>query len=39
MNDSEAVQLWGRLGSEGKAPSELSVAAHVLPSYTVGIDS
>ena len=39
MNDSEAVQLWGRLGSEGKAPTELSVAAHVLPSYTVGIDS
>ena len=39
MNDSEAVQLWARLGSEGKAPTELSVAAHVLPSYTVGIDS
>ena len=39
MNQSEALQLWAMLGAEGKAPTELVHAAHVLPSYSVGIDS
>ena len=36
MNQSEAHQLWAMLGSEGKAPTELTQASHVLPSYSVG---
>ena len=39
MNQSEAQQVWAMLGAEGKAPTELAHAAHVLPSYSVGIDS
>lgn len=38
MNQNEAIQLWATLGAEGKAPTELSRASQVLPSYTVGID-
>ncbi len=38
MNQSEAHQLWAKLGEEGKAPTELTQASHVLPSYSVGID-
>ena len=37
MNRSEAHQLWAMLGAEGKAPTELTRASHVLPSYSVGI--
>ncbi|MCY4559416.1 MAG: DUF2791 family P-loop domain-containing protein [Chloroflexi bacterium] len=38
MNHSEALQLWAMLGSEGKAPTELTQASYVLPSYSVGIE-
>ena len=38
MNQSEAHQLWAMLGAEGKAPTELTHASHVLPSYSVGIE-
>ena len=38
MNQSEALQLWAMLGAEGKAPTELTQASHVLPSYSVGIE-
>lgn len=38
MNQSEAIQLWAMLGAEGKAPTELTQASHVLPSYSVGIE-
>ena len=38
MNQSEAIQLWAMLGAEGKAPTELTHASHVLPSYSVGIE-
>ena len=32
MNHSEALQIWAMLGSEGKAPTELTQASYVLPS-------
>lgn len=38
MNRSEAHQLWAMLGAEGKAPTELTQASHVLPSYSAGIE-
>ena len=38
MNQSEAHQLWAMLGEEGKAPTELTQASQVLPSYSVGIE-
>ena len=38
MNQNEAIQLWAMLGAEGKAPTELTHASHVLPSYSVGIE-
>ena len=38
MNHSEALQIWAMLGSEGKAPTELTQASYVLPSYSVGIE-
>ena len=38
MNQNEAHQLWAMLGAEGKAPTELTQASHVLPSYSVGIE-
>lgn len=38
MNPSEALDLWAVLGTEGKAPTELTHASQVLPSYSVGIE-
>lgn len=38
MNESQAYQLWAKLGAEGKAPTELTDASLVLPSYTAGIN-
>lgn len=38
MNQNEAFELWAMLGAEGKAPTELTQASQVLPSYSVGID-
>ena len=38
MNESQAYQLWEKLGAEGKAPTELTNASLVLSSYTAGID-
>ena len=38
MNQREAIQLWAMLGAEGKAPTELTRASHVLPSYSVGVE-
>ena len=37
MTENEALQLWATLGEEGKAPTELTRASHVLPSYSVAI--
>lgn len=37
MTKNEAAQLWATLGEEGKAPTELTRALHVLPSYSVAI--
>ncbi len=38
LDRSEARQLWATLGAEGKAPTELTRAAHLLPSYSVGVE-
>ena len=38
ITKNQAVQLWATLGEEGKAPTELISASHVLPSYSVAID-
>ena len=38
MNRSDAIELWARLGEEGKAPTELIRASHTLSSYTVGVE-
>ena len=38
LNKSEAHQLWAALGAEGKAPTELTRATHLLPAYSVGVD-
>lgn len=39
MSDQNmAFDLWARLGSEGKAPNELSYAAKVLPLYSVALE-
>lgn len=38
--DSHLAQdIWARLGEEGKAPTELTYAAEVLPLYSVAIDA
>ena len=37
LNEIQANQLWARLASEGKAPTELNNASLVLSSYTAGI--
>lgn len=37
MTADKAHELWARLGAEGKAPPELVLASHVLPSYSVAI--
>ena len=34
----DAREIWARLGEEGKAPSELTFAAGVLPLYSVALD-
>ena len=38
MDENDAIQLWASLGEEGKAPTELTHASHILPSYTVGFE-
>lgn len=37
MDQNQAMQLWSRLGATGTAPTEVTSAARVLPSYTAGI--
>jgi len=37
-NQQLALDLWARLGSEGKAPNELMNAAKVLPFYSVALE-
>ena len=37
IDQSQAIQLWTRLGAHGTAPTEVTSAARVLPSYTAGI--
>lgn len=39
IGQGEAQQIWATLAEEGKAPSELTFAGKVLPTYSVGIDS
>ena len=38
MDQNDALELWQRLGEEGKAPTDLIRATQSLPSYTVGFD-
>ena len=38
LDPGEALQLWATLAAEGKAPTELTRAAHLLPAYSVGIE-
>ena len=38
MDENDAIQLWAKLGEEGKAPAEVVQASHILPSYTVGFE-
>lgn len=38
MDENQAYRLWAKLGSEGKAPTELMDASRVLSSYTAGIN-
>ncbi|MGC8908511.1 MAG: BREX system ATP-binding domain-containing protein [Desulfomonilaceae bacterium] len=38
MLDDYALELWVRLGSEGKAPTDISRANDALNAYSVGID-
>ena len=37
MDQNHAIELWTRLGEHGTAPTEVTSAARVLPSYTAGI--
>lgn len=37
MDQKEANEVWARLAEHGTAPTEITRAAHVLPSYTAGI--
>ena len=37
-NNPDIFEIWAKLASEGKAPSELNFASQVLPVYTVGIE-
>ncbi len=37
-NQQIAMDLWAKLGSEGKAPNELNYAAKVLPLYSVALE-
>lgn len=38
MKDDNALDLWARLGSEGKAPTDLSRGQKSVNAYSVGID-
>jgi hypothetical protein len=38
IGQGAALEIWARLAEEGKAPSELTFAGQVLPTYSVGID-
>jgi BREX system ATP-binding protein BrxC/D len=38
ITHAEAQQLWASLGEEGKAPTELTRASHLLPAYSVGVE-
>ncbi len=38
MSDENALELWARLGSEGKAPTDITRANDAVNSYSVGID-
>lgn len=38
MYDDNAFELWARLGSEGKAPTDISRAQEAVITYSVGID-
>lgn len=38
MPDENALELWARLGSEGKAPTDISRANDAVNAYSVGID-
>lgn len=38
MDDDNAFELWARLGSEGKAPTDLSRGQRTVSTYSVGID-
>ena len=37
MDRNQAVELWTRLAAHGTAPTDVTSAARVLPSYTAGI--
>lgn len=37
MERQEATEVWARLAEHGTVPTEITRAAHVLPSYTAGI--
>lgn len=37
MERNEAIEVWARLAAHGTVPTEITRAAHVLPSYTAGI--
>ena len=38
IEQNDAMQLWAGLGSDGKAPTDLTSSSRVLASYTAGID-
>lgn len=37
MDQNQVMHLWNRLGASGTAPTDVTSAARVLPSYTAGI--
>lgn len=38
MDQNDALELWSKLGEEGKAPTDLTLATQSLPTYTVGFE-
>lgn len=38
MDQNDAIELWSKLGAEGKAPTDLTQATRSLPTYTVGFE-
>lgn len=38
MDQNDAIELWSKLGEEGKAPTDLTQATRSLPTYTVGFE-